>query len=468
MEKLKTLIINNREFLPIVEGAKGIGLSTGITAGHFAKSNAIGTFSGVNTDVVDSNGEIIPLVFKSKNRLERHQEMIQNSIKGIISQAKIAKDICGKLGRIHMNVLWEMGGTEYILNETLSKLKGLVQGIVCGAGLPYKLGDIAAKYKVNYFPIVSSMRTFKILWKRSFNRTKEWLGGVVYECPWRAGGHNGLTNAEDPEIPQDSYGRIVELRSLLKELGLATLPIIIAGGIWNIKENERFLDNPDVGPIAFQFGTRPIVTLENPASDQFKQELLHIKEEDVITNHFSPTGFYSCAIKTPLLDELLDKEKRQIPYSITQTTDFNYEIKDQKYKKVFYIKETDRSFVESLLSKGFNNITQISDDTLLFLTETELTEAKQDIAQCCGCLSQCKFSTWSQYLPENNYTTGRLPDFSSFCIQKALQYTKLGIKPDQALHFAGKLAYRFAEDPMYKNNHIPSTKELIDALLEGK
>ena len=37
------------------------------------------------------------------------------------------------------------------------------------------------KYKVNYFPIVSSMRAFRILWKKSYIRTKEWLGGVVYE-----------------------------------------------------------------------------------------------------------------------------------------------------------------------------------------------------------------------------------------------------------------------------------------------
>lgn len=35
---------------------------------------------------------------------------------------------------------------------------------------------------------------------RSFRKTKEWLGAVVYECPWRAGGHNGLSNSEDPFV----------------------------------------------------------------------------------------------------------------------------------------------------------------------------------------------------------------------------------------------------------------------------
>ena len=33
--------------------------------------------------------------------------------------------------------------------------------------------------------------------------------------------------------------------------------------------------------------------------------------------------------------------------------------------------------------------------------------------------------------------------------------------------FAGHSAYRFAQDPMYKNGFIPTVKELIEALLEG-
>ena len=30
----------------------------------------------------------------------------------------------------------------------------------------------------------------------------EWLAAVVYEDPWLAGGHNGLSNAEDPRLPE--------------------------------------------------------------------------------------------------------------------------------------------------------------------------------------------------------------------------------------------------------------------------
>ena len=36
------------DVLPIIEGGKGVGVTNGITAGHFAKAGAVGTFSGVN------------------------------------------------------------------------------------------------------------------------------------------------------------------------------------------------------------------------------------------------------------------------------------------------------------------------------------------------------------------------------------------------------------------------------------
>lgn len=68
--------------------------------------------------------------------------------------------------------------------------------------MPYRLSDIAARFRVYYYPIVSSARAFNALWKRAYHKTREWLGGVVYEDPWLAGGHNGLSNSENPEKPE--------------------------------------------------------------------------------------------------------------------------------------------------------------------------------------------------------------------------------------------------------------------------
>ena len=141
---------------------------------------------GMYRAYIDENGKYIPLVYKTHTRRERHEELIADSIRGGISQARIAHDIAGNNGRIHMNVLWEMGGAERVLHGILDGAKGMIHGVTCGAGMPYRLAEIAEKYKIYYYPIVSSMRAFRALWKRSYHKAKDLLGGVVYECPWRA------------------------------------------------------------------------------------------------------------------------------------------------------------------------------------------------------------------------------------------------------------------------------------------
>jgi NAD(P)H-dependent flavin oxidoreductase YrpB (nitropropane dioxygenase family) len=45
------------EVLPLVEGGKGIAVSNGESSGAWAGAGGIGTFSGVNADSLDENGE---------------------------------------------------------------------------------------------------------------------------------------------------------------------------------------------------------------------------------------------------------------------------------------------------------------------------------------------------------------------------------------------------------------------------
>ncbi len=91
---------------------------------------------------------------------------------------------------------------------------------------------------------------------------------------------------------------------------------------------------------------------------------------------------------------------------------------------------------------------------------------KNDISNCYGCLSQCQFSCWSQSAANN--TTGKIPDFRKICIQKALQNAIHNEEINKQLYFAGSEAYRFTTDQLYKNGHIPSIKELVENLVEGR
>src|ERR1700742_2154998 len=207
MISLKPLLISGREVLPIVEGGKGISVSNGESSGAWASAGGVGTFSGVNADFYDEGGHLVPQLYHGKTRRERHEELLNYAIKGGINQARIAHEASNGQGRIHMNVLWEMGGSERVLHGVLDGAKGLIHGVTCGAGMPYRIAEICAHYNVHYYPIVSSARAFRALWKRAYHKFADWLGGVVYEDPWLAGGHNGITNSQNPEKPEPARPR---------------------------------------------------------------------------------------------------------------------------------------------------------------------------------------------------------------------------------------------------------------------
>lgn len=462
MKQLNPIMISGREVIPLIEGGKGINGSDGRSSGAWAAENCVGTFSGVSPDFYDGMGNVIVEKFMKKIRQDRHEEMVEFAIKGGVAQAQVAHEVSNGKGRIHMNMLWELADSERILTGVLERAKGLVHGVTCGAGLPYQLGALASKFGVYYYPIVSSARAFQVLWKRAYSNFREFLGGVVYEDPWLAGGHNGLSNAEDPTKPQTPYARLVELRSLMNSMGLDNIPIILAGGIWSLKDWEDYIDNPEIGKIAFQFGTRPMVTKESPISDAWKKVMLQVKKGDVILQKFSPTGFFSSAIKNTFLEKLMARKQGEIAFVTEANDEFSHPLSLSETKTI-YIKPEDVSKAEQQISAGLTEIKETPDSTIVFMTSEDWKQIKTDRAECVGCLSQCQFSTWSQA----HGTTGRIPDPRSYCIHKTLYEIGHNGSVKDNLLFAGHQVYRFATDPLYRNG-VPSVKELIEKIKSGE
>lgn len=465
MSLLKPLLVSGKEVWPVIEGGKGISISNGQSTGAWAAAGGVGTFSGVNADSYDQDGRVIPQTYRGKTRKDRHEELVRYAIQGGITQARIAHDIAGGQGRIHMNVLWEMGGAERVLHGVLEGAKGLINGVTCGAGMPYKLAEIAAKYNVYYYPIVSSARAFRALWLRAYHKVKDLLGAVVYEDPWRAGGHNGLSNSEDPEKPEDPYPRVLALRQLMREHGLGAIPIIMAGGVWHIAEWAKWLDNAELGPIGFQFGTRPLLTKESPISDAWKRKLLTLKEGDVFLNKFSPTGFYSSAVRNPFMRELFERSERQIAYSVDEVGEHTVPFQISAVGKPIYLVPEDMQRAAVWMKDGFTRAMRTPDNTLIFVTPERAQQISQDQINCMGCLSACAFSNWAQ---NEEGTTNRKPDPRSFCIQKTLQKISHSEEIDHQLMFSGHNAYRFGSDPFYANGFIPTVKQLVERILTGK
>jgi NAD(P)H-dependent flavin oxidoreductase YrpB (nitropropane dioxygenase family) len=461
---LKPLVISGREVLPLVEGGKGISISNGESSGAWAACGGVGTFSGVNADTYDADGRSIPQIYHGRTRRERHEELITFSIAGGIEQARIAYERSGGRGRIHMNVLWEMAAAERILHGVLEGARGLINGVTCGAGMPYRIAEICASYGVHYYPIVSSGRAFRALWKRAYHKFRDWLGGVVYEDPWLAGGHNGLSNSEDPERPEAPYPRVRELRELMREYGLGETPIFMAGGVWCLREWPDWLDSRELGPMAFQFGTRPLLTKESPISDAWKRKLLTLNDGDVYLNRFSPTGFYSSAVRNDFLNELQQRSERQVAYSIEPVGDHLAPLEVGARKRVVYLTPHDRERALGWIDQGFTEALRTPDSTLIFVATKNALQIREDQINCMGCLSACQFSNWAQ---NEEGTTAKKADPRSFCIQKTLQAISHSEDVEFQLMFAGHNAYRFAGDPFYANGFIPTVRELVERLQTG-
>jgi nitronate monooxygenase len=464
MKDLQPLVISGQEVWPLVEGGKGIAVSNGESSGAWAASGGVGTFSGVNADSYAADGTPISVIYHGRTRRERHEELVAFAIQGGITQARIAHETRGGQGRIHMNILWEMGGAERVLKGVLEGTKDIIHGVTCGAGMPYRMAEICSQFGVYYYPIVSSARAFRALWKRAYHKFSELLGGVVYEDPWLAGGHNGLSNVEDPNMPQGPFARVVDLRALMRECGLTETPIAMAGGVWRLDEWADWIGNPDLGPIAFQFGTRPLLTQESPISDDWKQKLLALEEGDVYLNHFSPTGFYSSAVSNDFLDELKGRAKRQVAYNMHQVGEHDTEFAVGARGRKVYLTAHDKEHAERWVAEGYNEALRTPDSTLIFVTSERSHQIRKDQIECMGCLSACHFSNWAQ---NEEGTTGRKADPRSFCIQKTLQAISHGSDVTQQLMFAGHNAYRFKDDPYYANGFIPTARELVAQLRTG-
>jgi len=183
-----------------------------------------------------------------------------------------------------------------------------------------------------------------------------------------------------------------------------------------------------------------------------------------LLHRFSPTGFYSSAVRNPFLRALEARSERQIPYSTEAAGDHQFQLDVGVRGKNFWVTSNDLLRARSWFGAGFTDALKTPDYTLVFVTPQEKSMIRKDQSDCMGCLSQCAFSSWKD--SETN-STGRLADPRSFCIQKTLQDIAHGGDTDANLMFAGHGAYKFKQDPFYANGFVPTVKQLVDRILTG-
>jgi nitronate monooxygenase len=473
-----------KEINPIIEGGKWVWISNWETAWNFALNSCVWTISFTNPQIIDENwNEIRRYEYKSRIRTERYNELVKQSIQWAISQVKYANNIAWKEGIINANSLWKAWWTKTILVETLEALKKdwiRLDGITTGAGMPYEIWEIASTYDKYYYPIISSTRAFKILYKKwKFENTKKNLWWVVYECPWTAWWHNGITNAENPNEPQKPYERLKVLRTFMNSVKLENVPIILAWWVWNIKDYDEYLDNPEIWKIAFQFWSRPMLTQEYLTNNiEWRNKLVQIKKWDISLNEFSPTWFFSSACKNDFLKELEHRTESEIEYRKEQVEEetttknkekitkiFNTKVEIWKHKSLIYIQEEDLEKFKQLKNAWYTEELKSPSNTIISVTKEVADEIAKNKIECMWCLAWCKFSGWVED-PEHRWKIR--PDPRSFCIQKTLQNSSHWADINNELMFAWSESWRFWEDPLYQNWCIPTIKELVETIMAWK
>lgn len=82
MKSLNPIRLSGREVLPLIEGGKGISISNGESSGAWSAAGGVGTFSGVNADALDKDGNPVSVIYKGQTRRERTVSSLNIPFKG--------------------------------------------------------------------------------------------------------------------------------------------------------------------------------------------------------------------------------------------------------------------------------------------------------------------------------------------------------------------------------------------------
>jgi nitronate monooxygenase len=287
------------EYIPIILGGMGVNISTPKLAQAVASLGGIGHISDAMIPAVIDQKFNTSFV---KNKLQRYRDNLKNPDKSIVKfdlgeLAEATKmHICAAMeakkgmGAIFVNCMEKltMGNSLETLKVRLdAAMDAGIDGITLSAGLHLRTFPLIQNHRrfrdVKLGIIVSSLRALKLFLRKNakIGRLPDY---VIVEGPL-AGGHLGFDVREWRKY--DLLAIVKEILAFLAGENLK-IPIIPAGGIFSGTECVHFLE---MGCSAVQVATRFSVAKESGVPDSVKQEYFKAREEDVVVNTVSPTGY---------------------------------------------------------------------------------------------------------------------------------------------------------------------------------
>ncbi|PSN14307.1 nitronate monooxygenase [filamentous cyanobacterium CCP5] len=282
-------------YYPIIQGGMGIRISGANLAAAVANAGGIGIISAMGLGLRSQYFD--PHQGRPK---QRHENFLEANRLALIDELKTARELSPH-GIIGINVMVAARGYEALVKTALQHGANLV---ISGAGLPLKLPEYTADFPtVALVPIVSSVRTTKIIcqkWQRQYGRLPD---AIVVENPMSAGGHLGAKVQDLDSVQFKADQAIPEIITYLRDDLQETIPLIAAGGIWDQADIRKALA---LGASGVQIGTRFITTEECDVDHRYKDFHLQAKPEDIVIIS-SPVGLPGRALKNPFVEQVLAK-----------------------------------------------------------------------------------------------------------------------------------------------------------------
>jgi nitronate monooxygenase len=291
------LEIRGRQTRVLVQGGMGVGVSAHGLAGAVAREGCIGTVSSV--DLRRLHPDLMLQTGRSRDR----QAIERANLVALDREIRAARDIAGGRGMVAVNVMRAVSQyADYVRQACASG----AEAIFVGAGLPFELPELTADYpEVALIPILSEARAIGLLLKK-WQRKGRVPDAIVIEQPRHAGGHLGAARVDEVGDARFEFAQVLPAaRRLFAEMGIAPIPLIVAGGM---NSPVRVREAIALGAAGVQVGTPFAVTAEGDAHPEFKRVLAEARPEDIVT-FMSVAGLPARAVRTPWLARYLEKEE---------------------------------------------------------------------------------------------------------------------------------------------------------------
>lgn len=276
-DKIKPLKIGELTApFPVIQGGMGVGISLSHLAGTVAACGGVGILSAAQ------------IGFREE---EFEKDPIGTNLKAIKKEICKARKIANG-GIIGINI---MVATQRYEEYVKAAVESGVDLIISGAGLPVDLPELVEGSKTKIAPIVSTVKSAKVIckmWDRHYHRVPDL---VVIEGP-KAGGHLGFSRKQleifTPEVYDQEIRQIIELVKEYEKKYQKRIPVVVAGGIF---DREDFLHALELGADGVQMGTRFVTTYECDAAEEYKKAYINVSKENIVLVD-SPVGMVGRAV----------------------------------------------------------------------------------------------------------------------------------------------------------------------------